>query len=114
MTTHLFIVHDKDDLSRYNGDECFWLLIENKEACERLLTALRKEPHGHLGRAALALLCDTYSYKLNEQDYAHLSQICNLDVRTSEIGSLHRVCRSRLHKIGPVRLESLILPSLLV
>ena len=108
MSTHLFIVHDSEDLHP-DGDQCFWLLMQDTGACEHLLQALRKAPRSHLGRVALALLCDSYSYRLNEQDYALLDEVCQVNVRTTEIGSLHRVCRSRLHKIGPVRLESIIL-----
>ncbi len=112
MLTHLFIVHDNDDLDRPEGDECFWLVKDIEEPCCRIVEALRHSKDAHLGRATLALLCDSYSYRIRDEDYALLDEICQVDTRVVKIGSMHRVSRKRLHKIGAVQAENLNLPSL--
>jgi len=112
LLTHLFIVHDKDDPERPEGNECFWLIKDYEEPCNRLVEALRHSKEIHLGRAAIALLCDSYSYKSTEEDYTLLNEICQVDTRLVCIGSMHRVSKRRLHKIGPVYVQALNLPSL--
>ncbi len=104
----VFIIHDASNEFN-NGIECFLLDVYKPAPCSRLIKHLRKTSDTRVTRTMLGLLCMDHTYRVTEEDYTLINSVCLTDLRQHEIGMLHRVSFTRLHKLGQINLQSIIL-----